>query len=125
MLARVLPMMLSAPEPPVTSSMNGPLAVSQVTLFVPSVSVPVARLMVTPLVTEPSPQAIASPGAVILSLGSIHPWRTRRITRIAYFSLGVDQRRPDRSYRGAMFTWPDVRRLARHSRGSGVSHVRI
>ena len=62
MLKRELPvMMLSPPEPPVAFSMNGPLVVSQVTVFVPSVAVPVARLMVRLVVTTLAEQAKQRP----------------------------------------------------------------
>ena len=44
-----------------TVSMNGPPVVSQVTLFVPSVAVPAARLMVRGAVTTLDPQAKQRP----------------------------------------------------------------
>src|SRR5215217_3197397 len=55
-LERELPVMLSAPSPPKTRSMNGAVAASQVTVFVPSVAVPVARFTVRLAVTAVVPQ---------------------------------------------------------------------
>src|SRR5215216_4569545 len=58
-----LPVRSSAPDPPTTLSMNAELVVSQVTVFVPSVAVPVPRFTVTLALALPQAKQRSSSSA--------------------------------------------------------------